>query len=73
MEGDSKNSLISSRFSDFNPLPQHGGRLGGSPNRGVWSYISIHSLRMEGDFSDLAENVIVFISIHSLRMEGDIN
>ena len=35
-------------------------------------YISIHSLRMEGDFVKLdGEKILLAISIHSLRMEGD--
>ena len=34
--------------------------------------ISIHSLRMEGDFTLLIWNICCIISIHSLRMEGDL-
>ena len=34
--------------------------------------ISIHSLRMEGDYRYYALEVIFYISIHSLRMEGDL-
>ena len=34
-------------------------------------FISIHSLRMEGDLSDDADPLSFRISIHSLRMEGD--
>ena len=45
------------------PLPPHGGRPGG---------ISIHSLRMEGDFRLFHCNSSERISIHSLRMEGDL-
>ena len=39
----------------------------------ISTYISIHSLRMEGD-ADTCHNVIddACISIHSLRMEGDL-
>ena len=55
----------------FNPLPPHGGRLFTSVMVDIILYISIHSLRMEGD----ADAVFIFqeysISIHSLRMEGD--
>ena len=37
-----------------------------------YQYISIHSLRMEGDPpSELGTNIKPVISIHSLRMEGD--
>ena len=35
-------------------------------------YISIHSLRMEGDLSLVLLIVQLVISIHSLRMEGDL-
>ena len=40
-------------------------------------YISIHSLRMEGDFTpalilSIASYFLTCISIHSLRMEGDV-
>ena len=34
-------------------------------------FISIHSLRMEGDFFYEVDDSEVEISIHSLRMEGD--
>ena len=37
------------------------------------SFISIHSLRMEGDVPLLIEYMTSPISIHSLRMEGDID
>ena len=58
----------------FNPLPPHGGRpvsdLGGVKAHAI----SIHSLRMEGDF---VKHFFCFcglnISIHSLRMEGDLH
>ena len=57
----------------FNPLPPHGGR----PKKGGtvigWIDISIHSLRMEGDFKgEFWETRLDDISIHSLRMEGDV-
>ena len=56
----------------FNPLPPHGGR----PNSAVmlvsFDFISIHSLRMEGDLViPLLSGFVIGISIHSLRMEGD--
>ena len=35
-------------------------------------WISIHSLRMEGDASSSDARSRCFISIHSLRMEGDL-
>ena len=57
--------------SYFNPLPPHGGRRcilrRPSSNRGI----SIHSLRMEGDFRVAPSLHQAIISIHSLRMEGD--
>ena len=34
--------------------------------------ISIHSLRMEGDLTQMGKMVVDAISIHSLRMEGDL-
>ena len=34
---------------NFNPLPPHGGRLQKDVNNYVFRFISIHSLRMEGD------------------------
>ena len=34
-------------------------------------YISIHSLRMEGDDVRIIAGIVFCISIHSLRMEGD--
>ena len=36
-------------------------------------YISIHTLRMEGDRSARVLDFIGIISIHTLRMEGDDN
>ena len=33
--------------------------------------ISIHSLRVEGDWKSAIMNLPIFISIHSLRVEGD--
>ena len=55
----------------FNPLPPHGGRLI-HHRKSVWKdCISIHSLRMEGDFPLVTYAVGLVISIHSLRMEGD--
>ena len=33
--------------------------------------ISIHTLRMEGDYFHNANRVSTLISIHTLRMEGD--
>ena len=39
----------------------------------LFSDISIHSLRMEGDpMRDMVKLYDVVISIHSLRMEGDL-
>ena len=37
----------------------------------ITALISIHSLRMEGDFLPICIWIVWFISIHSLRMEGD--
>ena len=48
------------RQDHFNPLPPHGGRL--QPRRwvGEWKFISIHSLRMEGDSKTAQESVFHF-------------
>ena len=60
-------------FSHFNPLPPHGGRLRTSLIGYRGGVISIHSLRMEGDFCVIEIfHAPEFISIHSLRMEGDV-
>ena len=58
-------------YNNFNPLPPYGGRL--QPRRwvGEREFISIHSLRMEGDFVFIFSLLQFNISIHSLRMEGD--
>ena len=58
-------------FLDFNPLPPHGGRL---PRLCFVPplVISIHSLRMEGDFAYKDLYMASIISIHSLRIEGDL-
>ena len=59
-------------IEDFNPLPPYGGRPFCLFHCNSSKFISIHSLRMEGDsleqFQQAAER---HISIHSLRMEGD--
>ena len=43
-----------------------------SPCFSPFGHISIHSLRMEGDYSYNFHNRRRDISIHSLRMEGDV-
>ena len=59
-------------WSNFNPLPPHGGRQKFRESLGLTMRISIHSLRMEGDFRCFQNILLMFIiSIHSLRMEGD--
>ena len=58
----------------FNPLPPHGGRQWRKCTSVYGCGISIHSLRMEGDFGTQTEkNRSEVISIHSLRMEGDVS
>ena len=43
------------------------------PTLRLSKYISIHSLRMEGDYKIVLNGTYgISISIHSLRMEGDI-
>ena len=58
-------------YGYFNPLPPHGGRPGRVQCAVVAGDISIHSLRMEGDFTICTMLPPGHISIHSLRMEGD--
>ena len=55
----------------FNPLPPHGGRPTLYSASVIYGFISIHSLRMEGDLVLIGTLVELVISIHSLRMEGD--
>ena len=74
MEGDCGFAAILPQYVNFNPLPPCGGRL---YNGSAWvhSYsISIHSLRVEGDYDGEEISLDVKnISIHSLRVEGDIS
>ena len=56
---------------DFNPLPPCGGRLPLSKILLYFGFISIHSLRVEGDRVVCRVFVGADISIHSLRVEGD--
>ena len=72
MEGDRPVSSDKTIPRYFNPLPPHGGRLASSSDARKRCFISIHSLRMEGDHP-LPESLFQIggISIHSLRMEGD--
>ena len=55
----------------FNPLPPYGGRLNAYLPINTETGISIHSLRMEGDYIYYTPSQNRSISIHSLRMEGD--
>ena len=72
MEGDHYFHTGTVERCDFNPLPPHGGRRRGYQNLSKAGYISIHSLRMEGDCpEERADLQAACISIHSLRMEGD--
>ena len=59
-------------YRHFNPLPPCGGRLT-SQYFGDNVYISIHSLRVEGDQEPRrCDTGGALISIHSLRVEGDL-
>ena len=49
MEGDHRGNKKLYRRFYFNPLPPHGGRLGRFCRSKLHFFISIHSLRMEGD------------------------
>ena len=74
MEGDHYFHTGTVERCDFNPLPPHGGRRRGYQNLSKAGYISIHSLRMEGDCpEERADLQAACISIHSLRMEGDVS
>ena len=55
----------------FNPLPPRGGRLYQILHRRWHKFISIHSLRVEGDPERMLFRLPCTISIHSLRVEGD--
>ena len=59
------------RILHFNPLPPYGGRLNAYLPINTETGISIHSLRMEGDYIYYTPSQNRSISIHSLRMEGD--
>ena len=63
-------SIMTSR-KNFNPLPPHGGRPDNWDADQMEMFISIHSLRMEGDSPVGGWETLIDISIHSLRMEGD--
>ena len=63
--------LVYRRFLYFNPLPPHGGRPIVFRTGQHLVFISIHSLRMEGDYAAGKGYTFWEISIHSLRMEGD--
>ena len=72
MEGDSVEYTEQYEGIYFNPLPPHGGRPVYELRQFTPYHISIHSLRMEGDFQQAALTTHgKTISIHSLRMEGD--
>ena len=55
----------------FNPLPPCGGRPAHVLSKHCCHFISIHSLRVEGDSESQKTALICNISIHSLRVEGD--
>ena len=72
MEGDPEGILRQETGWYFNPLPPHGGRQIQFRIICTSIFISIHSLRMEGDIVlDTDGKYPNSISIHSLRMEGD--
>ena len=57
---------------NFNPLPPCGGRPGIVSRHKTRASISIHSLRVEGDYFVRIVQKQGAISIHSLRVEGDV-
>ena len=71
MEGDFHVKHSFQLVCHFNPLPPHGGRHVKCYIFSSMVYISIHSLRMEGDSAIVQCALFQHISIHSLRMEGD--
>ena len=73
MEGDLPVASFLLLFGYFNPLPPHGGRLKGEYSFFAFPEISIHSLRMEGDYKIVLNGTYgISISIHSLQTERDI-
>ena len=50
---DAKHATRCLLICDFNPLPPHGGRQHSDTVSKYSYFISIHSLRMEGDYIDL--------------------
>ena len=58
-------------FKNFYPRPPRGGRHDTIGGQNVYTIISIHALREEGDQSTQAVSSVVLISIHALREEGD--
>ena len=56
---------------EFQSTPSAWRETDSYPYLDVSMYISIHSLRMEGDNIEYQHQHVNIISIHSLRMEGD--
>ena len=56
---------------NFYPRPPGGGRPGIPHGYTPFRLISIHALRVEGDYDMLIEQANDQISIHALRVEGD--
>ena len=59
------------RCGNFYPRPPGGGRHLYAQFFSMPPEISIHALRVEGDFSDWLVPFYYYISIHALRVEGD--
>ena len=57
--------------SYFYPRPPGGGRLDSVEFVNNVTCISIHALRVEGDFDSVRHLLTLSISIHALRVEGD--
>ena len=57
--------------SDFYPRPPGGGRQVEQSLFTDGSFISIHALRVEGDYLRERGEKVQKISIHALRVEGD--
>ena len=72
MEGDQSIWFTSFFSPQFQSTPSAWRETAGFVDLFQPFFISIHSLRMEGDYIDLVDgDPAIIISIHSLRMEGD--
>ncbi len=71
MEGDNCSHRVTLQNVHFQSTPSVWRETGEKVSGNEAFQISIHSLRMEGDFLFVRIQRYLIISIHSLRMEGD--